>query len=74
MTTTTDIGAAASIDFVVGWLAQQDDNPLPVSRPEGGTKLDDTYPDGAGKPSEDAPILPSRQPVNIPADFPRKRK
>jgi hypothetical protein len=72
---TANIGAAASIDFVVGMMVLADDEyRLPVTRPQGGTKLDDTFPDGAGRPSEDEPILPSRQPVVISSDFPRKRK
>ena len=40
-----------------------------------GQKLDRTFPDGGvGKPSDDQPPLPSRQAVEIPRDFPRKRK
>ncbi|MGA7770463.1 MAG: hypothetical protein WCA27_30045 [Candidatus Sulfotelmatobacter sp.] len=52
-----------------------DKNPYPVnpSRPQGGTKLDDTFPDGLGQPAGgDDPVLPSRQPVKTTGDV-RKR-
>ena len=40
-----------------------------------GGQLGNTFPGGGvGKPSDDQPVLPSRQPVNIPTDFPRKRR
>jgi hypothetical protein len=35
---------------------------------------DTSRPDGHGKPSESDPVLPSRQPVNVPADFPQRKK
>jgi hypothetical protein len=75
MTTATDIGAARSNEFVIGYQLA-DPNPLPVSRPEGGQKIDRTWPDGVGKPSDtQAPdTRPSNQAVSIPKDFPRKRK
>jgi len=72
---TANIGAAASIDFVVGMMTMADDDyKLGVTRPQGGTLDDTSRPDGHGKPSEDAPILPSRQPATVPTDFPRRKK
>ena len=51
-----------------------DDYKLPVTRPQGGQKDDQTFPDGLGSPSNDAPVLPSRQPVPTPRDVtPRKK-
>jgi hypothetical protein len=50
-----------------------DEYKLPVTRPQGGTLDDTTRPDGLGKTSEDQTST-SRQPINIPAGFPRKRK
>jgi hypothetical protein len=35
--------------------------------------LDKSRPNGLGSPSNGAPALPSRQAVEIPKDFPRKR-
>jgi hypothetical protein len=35
---------------------------------------DKSRPDGLGSPSNDQPVLPSRQATEIPKDFPRKRK
>ena len=71
---TQDLGAAASMDFIVGWqLAVQDKNPYPPNRPQGGVLDNDLFGD-VGKPSENDPILPSRQPVNIPIGFPRRKK
>jgi hypothetical protein len=55
-------------------MANSDDYKLPISRPQGGTKLDTTWPDGVGVPSDDAPVLPSRQPIATPNLPPRKRK
>jgi hypothetical protein len=49
------------------------DYELPVTKPQGGT-LEDSRPDGRGKPSENDPALPSRQPVNIPPGFPRRNR
>jgi hypothetical protein len=43
-------------------------------RPQGGQKDDQTWPDGVGVPSVDQPVLPSRQPVQIPTTFTRKKK
>jgi hypothetical protein len=43
-------------------------------RPQGGQKDDQTFPDGLGSPSNDQPVLPSRQATEIPKDFPRRRK
>jgi hypothetical protein len=40
-----------------------------VTRPQGGTKDDTTYPNGVGEVSPDQPVLPSRQPIptlNLP--------
>ena len=73
-----ETNAAFSNEFIVGWQFA-DKNPYPVNRPQGG-KLDDDpdainpRPDGLGSPSSDQPNLPSRQLVNIPTNFPRKRK
>jgi hypothetical protein len=40
----------------------------------GGTLDDATRPDGYGSPSNDQPVLPSRQPVPTPRDVtPRKK-
>jgi hypothetical protein len=36
--------------------------------------LEKGRPDGVGKCSDDQPILPSRQAVNIPTNFPRRKK
>jgi hypothetical protein len=72
--TTTDIGAARSNEFVVGWqLAEQDKNPYPVNRQQGGTLDNDQFGD-VGKPSENDPVLPSRQPIPTPNLPPRRRK
>jgi hypothetical protein len=51
-----------------------DDYKMPVSRPQGGTKLDTTFPDGLGSPSNDKPPMKSPQPVKIPTSFTRKKK
>jgi hypothetical protein len=74
-TQTQDIGAAASREFVVGYQFA-DENPLPVTRPQGGQKIDRTWPDGIGKPSDtQAPdTRPSNQLNNIPKGFPKRRK
>ena len=44
------------------------------NRPQGGTKLDDRYPDGVGEVSPDPPALPSRERLTIPTYWPRRRK
>ncbi len=42
---------------------------------QSGERLDTTFPDGVGKPSEADPVLPSRQPVRTPGDItPRRRR
>lgn len=43
-------------------------------RPPGGQKDDQTLPDGLGSPSNDQPVLPSRQPIPTPNLPPLKRK
>jgi hypothetical protein len=49
-----------------------DDSKIPH---QGGTKDDQTFPDGVGKPSENDPVLPSRQPISTPREItPRKKK
>jgi hypothetical protein len=45
-----------------------------VTRPQGGQKDDQAYPDGVGEVSPDQPVLPSRQPIPTPKDVtPRKK-
>ena len=39
-----------------------------------GAKLDNTYPDGVGKPSVEQPNLPSPQPVKVPGSITRPWK
>jgi hypothetical protein len=52
-----------------------DEYKLPVTRPQGGKLDDDTSrPDGVGVPSSDQPNLPSRQPVQTPTSFTRRKK
>jgi hypothetical protein len=41
---------------------------------QGGTRDDISRPDGLGKPSENDPVLPSRQTIATPSLPPRKRK
>ena len=41
---------------------------------QGGQKLDNRFPDGLGEPSDDAPVLPSSQPVPTPRDVTPRRK
>lgn len=72
MTTATDTGAAFSNEFVVGYQLA-DPNPDPPNRPEGG-QLDNPKFGDVGKPSENDPVLPSRQPIATPHLPPRKRK
>jgi hypothetical protein len=36
--------------------------------------LDESRPNGHGSPSPNDPVLPSRQPVQIPTSFTRKKK
>jgi len=45
-----------------------------VTRPQGGQKDDQTYPNGVGSPSNDQPAMKSPQPVPTPSLPPRKRK
>lgn len=48
---TANIGAAASMEFVVGMTAAANDEyKLPVTRPQGGQLDDTSRPDGLGKP------------------------
>jgi hypothetical protein len=47
---TAQIGAAASMEFVVGMTAAANDEyKLPVTRPQGGQLDDTSRPDGLGK-------------------------
>jgi hypothetical protein len=48
-----------------------DDSKIPQ---QGGTKLDDRYPDGVGEVSPDQPVLPSRQPIPTPKDITKRKK
>jgi hypothetical protein len=51
-----------------------DENPYPVTRPQGGQKDDTRFPDGLGKPGGgDDPVLPSKQPVRTPGDITNRR-
>jgi hypothetical protein len=36
--------------------------------------LENNRPDGLGKPSDDQPVLPSRQPIPTPPDITKRRK
>jgi hypothetical protein len=45
-----------------------------VTRPQGGQKDDQTFPDGVGEPSSHQPVLPSRQPIPAPNLPLRKRQ
>ena len=51
-----------------------DDNTIERGGPGDRGVLEKGRPDDVGKCSDDQPILPSRQPVNIPSDFPRRKK
>jgi hypothetical protein len=42
-------------------------------RPQGGTKDDDTFPDGLGEVSPEQDVHPSRQPVPTPRDVTRRK-
>jgi len=45
------------------------------NRPQGGTKLDDRFPDGVGKPGGgDDPVVANPQPVKVPGNLTKPRK
>ena len=48
-----------------------DDSKIPQ---QGGTLDDASRPNGYGTPSEDQPVLPSRQPVPTPKDVTKRKK
>jgi hypothetical protein len=54
-------------------MADQNNNPAVGSASEGGL-LDTSRPDGLGTPSDDQPVLPSKQPVRTPPDVTKRKK
>jgi hypothetical protein len=72
---TANIGAAASMEFVVGMTAAANDDST-IERGSYGDRgvLEKGRPDGVGKPSNDQPNFPNPQPVKVPGNVTKPRK
>ena len=56
-------------------MANDDNDSDKPTIEQGGTGiLERGRPDGLGSPSNDQPVLPSREKVTVPSGFPRRRK